>query len=366
MPADIHRDEQGRDAMFSLRETPWHKLGRVVNTELKDEEVLSTALLSWQVEGEPVYAFQQGIDGTGNVVSVKQEVEGYKLLRRSDTGAHYGIVGSGYRVFQNSEMVSLLRKIAGETPIVWETAGALGTGQNVWVLGRLPELELNIGGDVTKTYMLVTNGHGNYKPLRVLPTAIRVVCANTFGLAVGGIQEDRSRAGNLDNLTAGKQYRLSEGFSIRHTGGLDLAVRDVVRAYQHVVKGHAATKEALDLLASRKVTYPEASKLWEEVFSRPAAADETDRAQTIRQNREGDRARALAGLWRSPTNQVAGTAGTLFAVYQTAVEYIDHARPVRGEGNATEKRLRYGVFGEGWDLKAKAFDVTLEAANANA
>lgn len=366
MPADIHRDQQGRDAMFSLRQTPWHQLGKVIDTELRDEEVLTTALLNWTVDGEPVYAFRPGVNAEGNAVQVTETVEGYKLLRRSDSGAQYGVVGQGYRVYQNREMVDLLRRIAGETPIIWETAGALGTGQNVWVLGRLPEMDLDIGHDKTRTYMLVTNGHGNYRPLRVMPTAIRVVCANTFGLAVGGIQEDHARAQNLDRLVTGDAYTLSEGFSIRHTGGLDVSVRDVARAYQRVVKGHQATQEAMELLASRKVSYAEASQLWEAIFSRPSAADETVRSQIIHENRDLERKQSLHALWLSPTNQVEGTASTVFSAYQTAVEYIDHVRPTRGEGNQAAKRLKYGVFGEGWNLKAKAFSLALETAAAKA
>jgi phage/plasmid-like protein (TIGR03299 family) len=346
MPADIHRDQQGRDSMFSLRQTPWHQLGKVIDTELRDEEVLTTALLNWTVDGEPVYAFRPGVDAEGNAVQVTEPVEGYKLLRRSDSGAQYGVVGQGYRVYQNREMIDLLRRIAGETPIVWETAGALGTGQNVWVLGRLPEMDLDIGHDKTRTYMLV--------------------CANTFGLAVGGIQEDRGRAQNLDRLVTGGAYTLSEGFSIRHTGGLDVAVRDVARAYQRVVKGHQATQEAMELLASRKVSYAEASQLWEAIFSRPSAADETVRGQTIRENRDLERKQSLHALWLSQTNQVEGTANTAFSAYQTAVEYIDHVRPTRGEGNQAAKRLKYGVFGEGWNLKAKAFSLALETATAKA
>ena len=362
MSANIHRDQQGKDAMFSLRQNPWHKLGKVIDVELTDDQVLPTAGLNWTVDGEPIYAFRPGVGADGNLVSVQEEVEGYKLLRRSDSGAPYGVVGANYRVFQNTEMVRLLRQIAGQTPVIWETAGALGTGQTVWVLGRLPELELNIGGDKTLVYMLVTNGHGNYQPLRVMPTTIRVVCQNTFGLAIGGLREDSRRAKNTENLQIGTAYSLTEGFSIRHTRGLDVAVQDVTRAYAKIVKGSEATKEAFELLDAKTITYSQAADLWEAIFSRPAAEDETRRAQSIRENRDGERARELHHLWNSPTNANEGRRQTVFAAFQTAVEYIDHVRPTRGEGDVTAKRLKYSVFGDGWNLKDKAFTQAMAVA----
>ena len=56
MPANV-------ETMFSVRETPWHGLGRIVMEAPASREALELAGLDWQVESRNIYS------GNGAVIS---------------------------------------------------------------------------------------------------------------------------------------------------------------------------------------------------------------------------------------------------------------------------------------------------------
>ena len=55
MPANV-------ETMFSVRETPWHGLGRIVMDAPASREALELAGLDWQVESRNIYS------GTGAMI----------------------------------------------------------------------------------------------------------------------------------------------------------------------------------------------------------------------------------------------------------------------------------------------------------
>jgi len=50
MPANV-------ETMFSVRETPWHGLGRIVMDAPASREALELAGLDWQVESRNIYSY---------------------------------------------------------------------------------------------------------------------------------------------------------------------------------------------------------------------------------------------------------------------------------------------------------------------
>ena len=84
MPANV-------EIMFSVRETPWHGLGRIVMEAPASREALELAGLDWQVESRNIYS------GNGAVIS------GYRANVRSTDDAVLGVVSDRYRIVQNEE-----------------------------------------------------------------------------------------------------------------------------------------------------------------------------------------------------------------------------------------------------------------------
>lgn len=350
MPDDIYQDAvTGQAAMVSLRQNPWHGLGTVVQNEMTDDDVLNLTGLGWDVELAPVYSTGAGAPTDDNPVF--SQVEGFRALRRADNQSVLSIVSDKFRPFQNREMVQLMRRLASGGPLIWETFGALGSkAQTIWALARLPELTIELGNDRTNSYMLLVNGHGNGRALSVLPTMIRVVCANTERMASGGRAGDRQR---LQNRREGRfeMANLSTGYAALHTRGLDDALDQIVRAYANVQRDHQRTKEIFEMLAEQSVSDNEAAEYWEMVFQLPAAPDESARSRTMRENKEGARREALQRIWNSGTNAGLETANTAYTAYQAAIEYVDHEIYAR----SSRTRFASAFQGSGAALKARAW-----------
>lgn len=158
------------ETMFSVRETPWHGLGRIVMDAPASREALELAGLDWQVESRNIYS------GTGAMIP------GYRANVRSTDDAVLGVVSDRYRIVQNEEAFQFTDDLLGEG-VTYETAGSLQGGKKVWMLARLPRKYL-IAGDQVEPYLVIFNSHDGSSGVKVAMTPIRVVCQNTLNLAL--------------------------------------------------------------------------------------------------------------------------------------------------------------------------------------
>lgn len=163
MPANV-------ETMFSVRETPWHGLGRIIMDAPASREALELAGLDWQVESRNIYS------GTGAMIP------GYRANVRSTDDAVLGVVSDRYRIVQNEEAFQFTDDLLGEG-VTYETAGSLQGGKKVWMLARLPRKYL-IAGDQVVPYLVIFNSHDGSSGVKVAMTPIRVVCQNTLNLAL--------------------------------------------------------------------------------------------------------------------------------------------------------------------------------------
>ncbi len=333
----------GKAGFYSLREPAWHKLGQVVDTPVSDPEAQRLAGLDWRVNLVPLC--REDMDPiTSHVATV-----------RSDTGETLGVVGANYTPVQNRELFEWMRGLEGFADVVVETAGSLGCGETVWVLGRCKGLSLNIKNDVTNGYMLLCNGHTGQRKLTIMPTSVRVCCANTLRMA---------------ESVGKREGTLSSGYLLRHTTGIAEAMKEIQTAYAKTTKAWAITEQALRLLASKPLTEVAITRLFTEPWAKPVlpeladlAASETTRAAAIRTAREAK----LRALLASPTNQQPGTRDTLFSGFQTVVEYLDHEAQTRQKDakEAAMARFESSCFGGIGDaVKDRTFTLALELAGA--
>ena len=163
MPANV-------ETMFSVRETPWHGLGRIIMDAPASREALELAGLDWQVESRNIYS------GTSAMIP------GYRANVRSTDDAVLGVVSDRYRIVQNEEAFQFTDDLLGEG-VTYETAGSLQGGKKVWMLARLPRKYL-IAGDQVEPYLMIFNSHDGSSGVKVAMTPIRVVCQNTLNLAL--------------------------------------------------------------------------------------------------------------------------------------------------------------------------------------
>ena len=321
------------------RTNPWQRIGRSFTPTSDAIEALHRSGLNWTVE-------KVGLR-TNDLAPVADHV----AIRRSDTGHVLGIVGNDYHPLQNAEAFEFFRDLAGESRISFETAGSFDQGGITWVQAKLPDLSIRIGDDISDSYLFISNGHIGNKMLTVAPTTLRIICRNSLRMAEAQGADARKR-----------RHSLEAGFTVRHTKGMKETLADIRDAYAKTLRSHAATTQAYQHLAGKRMTAKLTENFISGVFEAGVGPDESDRAKTIRENRR----ERIEAILESPTSKVRGTAGSAFTLFQAAVEFIEHDRLTRsadGE-NAVEKRLVSATFGSGSDLKAAAFEAILDLTRA--
>ena len=158
------------ETMFSVREKPWHGLGKIVMEAPTSAEALRLAGLDWNVVQEPIYT------------EFNEQVEGYKANVRESDRKVLGVVSDRYKVVQNVDAFSFTDELIGKG-VRYETAGSLQEGKKVWLLARLPR-EYIIAGERISPYLVFSNTHDGSGSVKVAITPVRVVCNNTLNLAL--------------------------------------------------------------------------------------------------------------------------------------------------------------------------------------
>ena len=188
MAHELEQLEDGTTAFVSRRIPGWHRLGQVEDVELLTADAALSAgkLKGWDVQTFPLIAgtHQQGGWQTvqGRVATVRRNPLD---PTRSDV---LGIVSDEYQVIQNEEAFAFLDALVDDGLASYETAGSLRGGRQVFVTMRLPEAMKVGGADVVDWYIACMTSHDGSMAFTVLPTPVRVVCANTQSAALQGAQ----------------------------------------------------------------------------------------------------------------------------------------------------------------------------------
>lgn len=156
------------EMMFSVRETPWHGLGKIIEEAPTSDEAIKIAGLDWNVIQRPVYT-STGI------------IPGFKANIRETDEKFLGLVTDRYRIVQNREAFEFTDALLGEG-VRYETAGSLASGKRVWMLAKMETA--TITDEKVDPYLVFTNSHDGTGAIRVAITPVRVVCQNTLNLAM--------------------------------------------------------------------------------------------------------------------------------------------------------------------------------------
>ena len=181
---DFTTQAQG-SAMFAY--TPaWHGHGTVVSEAQTSADALRIAGMDWDVALTDLEAVMP--DGTRRAVGT------HRATYRMDTGMALGAVGLRYQPLQNREAFAWMDEVVGESLAIWHTCGSLREGRDVWMLAKLPGNIEVCDRDVLDKYVLITNNHAGTGAVRLFPTSVRVVCANTLRLAISQVDRKIGRA----------------------------------------------------------------------------------------------------------------------------------------------------------------------------
>lgn len=318
------------ESMFSVRQTPWHGLGRIVQDAPNTEEAIKLAGLDWNVQERPV--FYQADDG-----SFKQ-VSGFKNLVRSDNGKVLSVMKNSYGVVQNSKAFSFFDPFIESGLASFETAGSLRDGKTVWVLACLNKAPLIVkGDDIVKAYLLLAHAHDGTMSVRAGFTPTRVVCNNTLQGAIGD-----------------KDSRL---IRINHS----LRVNDRLDQIQKIVDGlnatFQATEEQYRALAGADINQQDLLNYVNVVFELRPNGDDREKLRAKKMQE------TIVNLFENGAGAYMKSAkGTYWGAYNAVTEYLTHesSRSLDSNKNA-ESRLYGNWFGNQKNVNAFAFAEALKA-----
>jgi phage/plasmid-like protein (TIGR03299 family) len=298
MPAGL----TSSDSMFSVRETPWHGLGAVLDEPPNTiAEAIQRSGLGWRVERKPI-AIERGDVATVDDWWLPrcEEIPGWWANVRQDTRQVLGIVGERYRVVQNFEAFQFIDQLLGSA-MHFETAGSLHGGRRVWVLARLPE-HLEVGGDPVRPYVLLMNSHDGSTAVVAASTPVRVVCMNTLNWGL-----ERAR----------------QTHSIRHTGKIREHVLQARRVLDLSIDYYRQFKHTGDQLASERFSEAQLHRVLEELY--PSGTDDRASDRT-RRSREQTQHRIIELFAHGDTQ--GNAPGSKWAAVNAIVEHSDWIRPI--------------------------------------
>jgi phage/plasmid-like protein (TIGR03299 family) len=186
MAANLNYNKaKGRYAFATCREKPWHGLGVIVDNRMTSKECIELASLDYEVgKGKLFVKYDEPLIKPDGTPLKGLEIVDQFATYRKDTGYPFGIVGSQYSVIQNKEAFEFFDHIVGERRAIYETAGALGHGETIFITAKLPDHILIGGKDTIDQYILLTMSHDGTGSIIAKFTPIRVVCNNTLSAAL--------------------------------------------------------------------------------------------------------------------------------------------------------------------------------------
>jgi len=304
-------EQNGKTSFASFREPAWHGLGTVFTEEKNTTEMLQAANLdNWNVRLEEM-----------NIPNHLSCDKNYSYVVRTNPTNQtqtdvLGVVGERYVPLQNEELFSFGDNIL-DGGGRWETAGSIRGGRVVFgslALERETILDPNGVADKVKTYLLINTSHDGSVAIQASITPVRVVCANTLNLALGGIR---------------KKNGIKQSFKIRHTqtanGKVQIARETLGLANKYM--------DAFDTMAHAMIAQEVTAKQFNDILLTAYPKPELDKKASV--TKWTNKIDSLNDIYTGEFNNMI--AGTAWGAFNALTERLDWYRSARGEN--TENML---------------------------
>ncbi len=288
--------EDNTSTMFSTREVPWMKLGKLAEHALTAKDAAVAGGLDFTVTLRPL-SYRDG----DKRITIPQR----KAVVRDDTGEALGIVSSSvYKPLQYAEAFDFMDTVDSR----FVAAGSIKKGRQGFMVVKAPFAMNVLGGeDEHDLYAVLRTSHDCTRAIEVMMMPLRGRCMNQL---------------TLHSFSKGTPHR----WSIKHTG-----------------KMYEKLAEAKDSLA-KMANY---AQRFEEIVGRLADINvDEDQAERILTRVIPGRARqeqvvtSITDLWN--TASTVGYAGTGWGLVNAVSEYYDWSR----KGGSPESRFLNAIEGQ--------------------
>ena len=321
---------RGKPAMMYTGQVPWYGRGLELKSPATAAKAIEAAQLNWKVVKVPIHL---KVGNRHKAIANKFATVRADALDAKEPVA-LGIVGTIYTPLQNEAAFNWFDPIVGEGAAVYHTAGALGNGEHVWILVKLPGEIRVAGDDITNKFLLLSNSHDGSSSVRVKFTPIRFACWNMLTMPSG----------------FGARIR------VRHTSRLREQMALATNNLGIIEKCFGEIGEHFQAFANVQMNERRLAEYLCEVF--PGPTNQSDR----RAMNYAAKSRSQAGyLFEMGTgNEQPKVKNTLWAAYNGVTEFIDYGSNLGGP----DRHLDSIWFGSGYRTKARAYRIALAKAQA--
>jgi len=333
MPANLTVNQDGQAEMFYAWEAPWHKMGTRVEHALTSEEAITAANMDWNVITSPILY-------TSPSSGVLQEVPHRVAVIREDTDEVFTVASDRYTPLPNRNTFDFFDNVVGAGQAIYHTAGTINGGRKLWILAKL-DGELHVtNDDVLHKYILLGSSHDSTMPLSMMFTTVRVVCDNTFSLAL-----------KLNSQEQGIKFTAKHTPNIAQKAVNARETLDLADAYfENMMVGvNSLVQQEWDSTDMKRFAYT--------LF-------DLDVEKSIDEQRKNKSYAADKVIDLFSNGRGNGT-NTKWDAFNAITEYADYNRPVghkveTGDINTlavVDKRLNDAWYGPGAALKQRAWDL---------
>ena len=340
MAHNIHFNQStNRHSFFSVQQKAWHGLGQIVDSYPTSREAMSFAGLDFEVVKKPLFIDSGSLRIDAKVSQGETPtipVPNYFATVRTDNGTPLGVVGDGYHIVQNRDAFSFFDAIVGGDGIFYETAGALGKGERIFITAKLPGY-IQVGcDDLIEKYLFLTNSHDGSGSITAAFTPVRIVCMNTLNAAMR----------DMTNV-----------IRIRHTSNAKDRLQQAHKVMGIVTKFSDQMEPVFNQWAKVRITDKQLKTLIEMVMA--------PNQQTLGNMKDADAAQfstqfinTVESVYEyalgSATQNLETTAGTVFGAYNAVTGYFQNVKRYK----TSEDKIKSILLGGTAQLRGqKAFNL---------
>ena len=311
----------GKWSFAARGEKAWHGLGQYVSEAMTSEQAIELGGLNYEVEKRPLFA--PAWEGT------YVEAPGSYANVRTDNNEILGVVKGRYRIVQNKDAFGFFDTIIDKGEAIFETAGALGRGERIFVTAKLPD-DMLVRGEKVEKYIMLTNSHDGSTTIIAGFTPIRVVCNNTLTAALK----------NLDNKV-----------SISHTASAESRLREASRVMGIASKYMDEVNMAFESMTTRRLTDLELKHYIETVMKSATKEEESDKDASTRMKNLVDQVYSFTIT--HPTQTTEAAYRTLWGAYNGISGFYNFLKDYK----SADQKMRDMNYGYANDKISKAFDL---------
>jgi phage/plasmid-like protein (TIGR03299 family) len=341
MAHNLNYNEANQEySFFSVKERAWHGLGKIVDQYPTSAEAIKYAGLNYSVEKRPLFTYDtENHYGETDIIIPEIDVPNYFATVRTDTEQVLGVVGKDYEIVQNINAFEFFDAIVGDGDgILYETAGALGKGERIFITAKLPGY-IRVGkDDFIEKYLFLTTSHDGFGSITAAFTPVRIVCNNTLNAAM----RNHTNAIKIRH-TASANDRLKQAHTL-------MGISNTMADEMQQIFNHWSTVRITDNEVKKLIQVAMVPN--KEVLNN-LMAGKSDELSTTYTNMVD---KVYEYAMSSPTQQMETTAGTVFGAYNAITGYFQNVRNYK-DGEAKFKSITEGTA----KLRGQAaFDLCLD------